>query len=210
MTIFRRRRCATSMKKFYNWFHRFYNGVERYLDSILDQVLQQKIPELGNTKEQTALDFACGSGLLTLKLVPFFKTVVGKDQSQGMLQRAKKRACQSGVQVQFEEGNLLKIEDQAASVDWVFLSFALHLFEPKVQVQLIENLFRIAIKGVVIIDHSQNWRFRTAVIEWLEGSWYDQFVKMDFESIASQIGAAKFEQCDIAQSTVCIFTKAIE
>ncbi|MDD2852467.1 MAG: class I SAM-dependent methyltransferase [Desulfuromonadaceae bacterium] len=44
-----------------------------------------------------AMDFGCGTGLLTLKLQPFVRTVTGIDSSQGMLDVLKNKAAHLGV-----------------------------------------------------------------------------------------------------------------
>jgi len=43
------------------------------------------IREVELTREMNVLDFGCGTGLLTLRLQPFVRTIIGADSSQGML-----------------------------------------------------------------------------------------------------------------------------
>jgi len=43
------------------------------------------IREVAPTRDLTALDFGCGTGLVTLKLQPLVKTIVGVDSSEGMI-----------------------------------------------------------------------------------------------------------------------------
>jgi len=60
------------------------------------------------------LDFGCGTGLLTLKLQPFVKTITGADSSQGMLnalQQKIERHALDNVHIQFvdfEKGEQVK------------------------------------------------------------------------------------------------------
>ena len=48
---------------------------------IADAILR----EVEITSDMNVLDFGCGTGLLTLRLQPFVRTIIGADSSQGML-----------------------------------------------------------------------------------------------------------------------------
>lgn len=50
-------------------------------DDVFAAIVRQASPDAG----MTALDFGCGTGLLTLRLAPRVRSVVGVDSSQGML-----------------------------------------------------------------------------------------------------------------------------
>ena len=209
MGIFSKRRSPDSMKRLYNWFFKYYHRIERHLDPMLDEVVAQKIRPLPGIDTMTAADFACGTGMLTLKLASLFKQVTGIDQSAGMLGRARARAESLGQSVRFVKGSLLDIQDQDASFDWVFVSFALHLFPPDTEAKILEDLLRISTQGVFIIDHPRTRSFMTALVERLEGSWYDQFIRTDFASIADRIGAASFEEDEIDDCMVLVFRKGV-
>ncbi len=193
------------MRWLYNWFHRYYGAIEHHLDAKLDQVVWEKVATLDRIGELTALDYGCGSGLLTLKLVPHFSSVTGRDQSAGMLRRARTRAASLGVDAAFREGSLLTVDEPDRSVDWVFVSFALHLFPPETVTEILANLLRVGRHGVMVVDHSRKSDWATALVERLEGSWYDRFIRMDFEEVARQIGAARFEETEIAECLVLTF-----
>jgi ubiquinone/menaquinone biosynthesis C-methylase UbiE len=196
------------MKRLYDWFHRYYGPIERSLECTLDEVVRAKIATLENAREMTALDYACGSGGWTLKIAPHFRCVKGRDQSSGMLSRAQERARQAGCTVAFREGSILEIDDDDCSVDWVFVSFALHLFAPDTVVTILKNLLRVARKGVMIVDHSRKWGFGIAFAEWLEGSYYDQFIRTDFAAVAREIAADHFEEVVIGDAMVLTFGKS--
>lgn len=49
------------------------------------------IREVNLSRELDVLDFGCGTGLLTLKLQPFVKSITGVDSSQGMLGRLQQK-----------------------------------------------------------------------------------------------------------------------
>jgi ubiquinone/menaquinone biosynthesis C-methylase UbiE len=196
------------MRRLYNWLHRYYGAFERGLDPILDEVVQAKVVPLSNTAEMTALDYACGSGMWTLKIAPHFRAVTGRDQSSGMLSRARQRAEQAGLAVTFREGSILDIDEEPNSVDWAFVSFALHLFPPQKEVEVLRSLLRVARQGVMIVDHARAWSLGNAVVEWLEGSYYDRFIRTDFAAIAAEIGASRFEETSFSECAVLTFGKA--
>ncbi len=196
------------MRSFYDWLVRFYGIVEHYTESTLDEALRTQIATLPNTAEMTALDYACGSGSLTLRLAPHFRTVTGRDQSERMLARARRRAERVGLTVDFRVGNLLAIDEEPDSVDWVFLAFALHLFPRPVEVEILRSLLRVARQGVMIIDHPQTWRLHLAIAERLEGSYYDQFLRADFRAMARAAGAGRFEEAKLRGGVVLVLGKS--
>jgi ubiquinone/menaquinone biosynthesis C-methylase UbiE len=208
MVWFSKRRSPQSMKRLYDWMHRYYGLFERGLDPIFDEVVLAKITTLGNTAAMTAVDYACGSGMWTLKIAPHFRTVIGRDQSVGMLSRAKRRAREKGVAVTFREGNILAVDEAEASVDWAFVAFALHLFSKEAEIQILKSLLRVARQGVMIVDHGRKWDVVSAFFEWLEGSYYDQFIRTDFAVVAREIGASAFEETSIGDATVLTFGKS--
>jgi 2-polyprenyl-3-methyl-5-hydroxy-6-metoxy-1,4-benzoquinol methylase len=52
---------------------------------LANDVADAIIREIGPTGEMDALDFGCGTGLVTLRLQPLVRTVTGADSSKGML-----------------------------------------------------------------------------------------------------------------------------
>lgn len=193
------------MKRFYNWFHAYYGSIEKSLDPKIEAAVQQKISIIPEIKTKTALDYACGSGLLTLHLSKIFRSVSGKDASSGMLERARARALEAGSDVSFQEGNILEPVEQDKSYDYVFVSFALHLFSPEDEKFIIQRFLSVAREAVIIIDHKKKRDFPTAFVEWIEGSHYDLFIKLDFKRIALEINASKFEELEIEDCSLMIF-----
>lgn len=193
MSFFYFRRSSKAMKRLYNRIARFYGHIAGELDQVLDPVVK-RIASLPDVSSSTALEYACGTGMLSLKLAPVFEAVHSRDISSGMLDIAKKRAGNSFNNLQFSEGNILAIDEPEKSYDYVFVSFALHLFPLETEKNILQQLFKIARKGVLIIDHDRNWRLLMAITEWLEGGYYDQFIKFDFKKIAEEIGCSSFSE----------------
>jgi ubiquinone/menaquinone biosynthesis C-methylase UbiE len=184
------------MKRFYNWYNKYYGGMEKVLSPTIGEAIEQQISKVQSIENKTALEYACGTGFLTTHIAPLFKIVKAKDASTGMLNVAKKRAEEKGLtsKVEFSEGNLLDITEGSKSYDYVFISFALHLFSPQVQETILKKMLNIAKEKVIIIDHKKKWEPITAFVEWIEGSYYDKFVKMDFKEIADRLNVKEFSQ----------------
>jgi ubiquinone/menaquinone biosynthesis C-methylase UbiE len=199
------RRSFSSMQSFYNWFYRFYGMIEKNLDDNLERVAEEIVSHIPSVREKSALDYACGSGLLTLKLAKLFKHTEGRDASIRMIERARMRADQAGASTEFGEGNIMTPMEPAKSFDYVFVSFALHLFPPNAVPSILARLYNIAREGVIVIDHDRKWKPFMAFAEWIEGSYYDSFIKTDFAKIARDIGVNQFEEFSFADCTVLRF-----
>ncbi len=201
------RRSFDRMRAFYDWFGRFYGFVERSFDSSMSEIAKEKLSRIPGAPYKTALDYACGSGLLTLKLAQIFKSVEGRDSSAGMLDRARTRAAGSGIGIVFKEGNLLEPRETPGSYDYVFVSLGLHLFSEETIPAILTRLLDISREAVIIIDHNRKWRPFLALAEWIEGSYYDKFITLDFPDIAKRAGAVRFEEAEISGLTVMTFYK---
>jgi ubiquinone/menaquinone biosynthesis C-methylase UbiE len=200
------RRSLPAMRRLYNRIYRYYGSTERILDPKVETIVREKISSLPDVSGSTALEYCCGSGLLSLKLSKIFKSVTARDLSTGMLNRARERAKAAGCSINFSEGNILEIDEQDNSFDYVFVSFALHLFPFEIEKQILLKFGKIARKGIFIIDHSRKWKLSYAVVEWLEGSYYDQFIKYDFKHIADEMGCRSFEESEIEDCLVLKFS----
>lgn len=190
------------MKRFYDWFHVFYGLIERGLSANIDAVIRRIFPDTGLLKNRTAIEYACGSGLLGRKLSVFFKSVEGRDSSVNMIRRAENIARREQRKIVCKKGNLPDIREKARSYDYVFISFALHLFSPAQIPSILRKMLTVARKEVIIIDHSLKWGPLTAFIEWIEGSYYDMFIKLDFRNLAAAAGARRFSLESVANCSV--------
>jgi ubiquinone/menaquinone biosynthesis C-methylase UbiE len=59
--------------------------------TLASSVADAMIRKIHPSADMEALDFGCGTGLLTLKLQPFVKSITGVDNSQGMLNMLQKK-----------------------------------------------------------------------------------------------------------------------
>lgn len=63
---------------------------------LAHDVAEAMIREVHPTKEMDALDFGCGTGLVTLRLQPLVRTVTGMDSSRGMLGVLESKVADQG------------------------------------------------------------------------------------------------------------------
>lgn len=205
MPFFEHRRDSHSMTHFYNKFYKLFGKLEKVIIPMLEGVLAEKVVPIKGRENKTVLEYACGSGALTLQLADLFKSVEGKDSSVMMLERAMNRSREAEKNIRFSKGDMLNITEADKSYDYVFVSFALHLIPIEDEINAMKKFLSIAREGVFIIDHSKVWNWKVAAMEWWEGSYYDQFIKYDFSAEAEKLGASGFEECEIGKCSVMAF-----
>lgn len=77
---------------------------------LANDVADAIINEVKPSKEMDALDFGCGTGLVTLRLQPLVKNIIGADSSRGMLGVLEEKVRKQGIKnvraqfVDFEKG----------------------------------------------------------------------------------------------------------
>ncbi|HEX9022119.1 MAG TPA: class I SAM-dependent methyltransferase [Nitrospirota bacterium] len=94
---------------------------------LAGEVADAIIREINPTPDLDALDFGCGTGLVTLKLQPFVKTITGVDSSRGMLGALQEKVRAQGLTnvrallVDFEQGGRVE-----GTYDLLVSSMTLH------------------------------------------------------------------------------------
>jgi 2-polyprenyl-3-methyl-5-hydroxy-6-metoxy-1,4-benzoquinol methylase len=94
---------------------------------LANDVANAIIKEAAPLRGVNALDFGCGTGLITLRLQPYVKTITGVDSSQGMLEVLQGKISTQGlgnvttVLVDLEQGGRIE-----GTYDLVVSSMTLH------------------------------------------------------------------------------------
>jgi ubiquinone/menaquinone biosynthesis C-methylase UbiE len=81
---------------------------------LANEVADAIIREIAPARSMDVLDFGCGTGLVTLRLQPFVRTIIGVDSSQGMLGVLEGKIRTQGLKniktrfVDFDKGELIE------------------------------------------------------------------------------------------------------
>src|SRR3990172_483810 len=81
-------------------------GRVKLANEVADAIIREAIP----TRDMDVLDFGCGTGLVTLRLQPLVRTILGVDSSPGMLGVLEGKVRTQGLKnvktqiVDFEKG----------------------------------------------------------------------------------------------------------
>lgn len=98
---------------------------------------------------ETVLDLGAGTGAIALELAAEAETVIGRDISEGMLDRARAKAHERGIEnVEFGVGRFRAPNVQQADV--VVSNFALHHLDESAQRDAINTLGSLGPRRVVL------------------------------------------------------------
>ena len=95
--------------------------------NLANDVAEAISREISLSKDMAALDFGCGTGLLTLNLRPLVGTIIGADSSPGMLSMLEEKIKEQGLTnnrtlvVDFEKGDRI-----AEKFDLILCNMVLH------------------------------------------------------------------------------------
>jgi ubiquinone/menaquinone biosynthesis C-methylase UbiE len=197
------------MRRFYDGFHPWYRFVEGNTGRSIAKALAAIDPEGKRFKGDSVLEHCCGTGSLGLQVSTRCASYLGRDQSEGMLDRARERwveAFGAASPPPFERESVLDFADQPNSYDRVMAAFAIHLFPPDDELRLLDRCARAARKSVVIIDHDLGFSPILSLVEAIEGGWYEYYKKVDFAAWARSAGLA-FSDRDLGGARVMEFSK---
>jgi ubiquinone/menaquinone biosynthesis C-methylase UbiE len=122
-------------------------------------------------RDLTLADIGCGTGSLTFELARFAHKVIGVDLSSEMLRRARGVAEERRIHnVEFQQGDALKLPLAAHSVDAAFCVMVLHFLPDPARA--VAGLCRIVRPGgsVILVDlvqHNQEWMREQMAHRWL-------------------------------------------
>ena len=163
----RRRRLQRSQNYFESVAGDWERIRKRYFDDRVTSLAIEKLLP----RDLTLVDVGCGTGSLTFELARFARKVIGVDLSNEMLRRARAVAKEREVRnVEFRQGDALKLPLDSHSVDAAFCVMVLH-FLPDPQ-RAVEELCRVTRAGgsvilVDLVEHKQEWMREQMAHRWL-------------------------------------------
>ena len=147
------------------------------------------------SKEWDALDFGCGTGLTTLQLAPYFRTITGVDSSSGMLERLKAKVLASGF------ANVLT---ELCAPGGELRAGRYHLITSAMTLHHIENIVPL-LKAFKARLHSGGW-IAIADLEAEDGSFHEDSTGVfhkgfSAEELSGLLEAAGFSSVTITTAT---------
>ena len=124
------------------------NAAEKYAKSKIgnEEVYQEK---LKTTQEYLTQDFAvleigCGTGTTAIHHAPHVRSILGTDISMNMIEIARGRAKEAGVEnARFEQATVDDIDAEPASFDAVLALNIIHLLDdPAAAIKKVSNLLK--------------------------------------------------------------------
>ena len=102
--------------------------------------------------EETVLDLGCGTGAIALGLAEDAETVVGRDISEGMMDQAREKAAERGLEnVEFGEGRF-RDPNYDGEVDVVTSNFAMHHLADDEKREAIDVIADLGPRRIVLGD----------------------------------------------------------
>lgn len=103
--------------------------------------------------DDVVLDIGTGTGALALALAPDAEAVVGRDISEGMMDQARRKADEKGIEnVSFDEGRFRAPHVDDVHVDVVVSNFAMHHLSDEEKRDAIEKIATLEPRQFVLGD----------------------------------------------------------
>jgi len=171
------------IRRFFNLTSWIYPLIERHLVPRYRETLER----LNLPPRLTVLDAGTGSGTLAAAFHRRGHRVTGLDFSTLLLNSARRRF--PGITFrEFDLARLEKIPD--GSFDILSAGHLLHGLPPDFRVWVLTQFHRISRHYVVILDYGPGGGWPVRLIEWIEGSYYRQFIASSREKEFSAAGLA--------------------
>lgn len=168
-------------RRFFNRIAIIYPVIERNLFPEYKRALRKLDLDPG----LSVLDMATGTGILAAAFSLRGHSVRGIDIAEKMLRRARKKF----PKITFDHFDLSQLNSiKTASSDIVTMGYFLHGASPVFRKQVLQNAARIAVKNVIIFDYCCKGNWLVDLIEWIEGSHYNQFVSLQREEELAEVG----------------------
>jgi len=136
-------------------------------------------------KNLNVIDFGTGTGILAGTLHEQGHILKGIDFSRRLLKRAGKKY--PGIKFEFMDLFDMDIE-KMDRVDMVTMGYLLHGLSPDMRKIILRKAAVLSKQYVLIFDHSARKNIIVEIIEFLEGSYYREFIHADHKQMISQAG----------------------
>jgi len=135
---------------------RFDRKAEEYDDSKSEEynVSRGLVIEHADVRsDDVVLDLGTGTGAIALPLAKEAARVIGRDVSEGMLEQAREKAADRGIEnATFESGSFREPSVEADAVDVVTSNFALHHLDDAGKREAIEVMASFGPRRIVLGD----------------------------------------------------------
>ncbi len=194
---------------------RFFERIAPVYDYFAGPFLQARIKRAAELLEPvaglTVLDVCTGTGALALELAARGARVTGVDFSPAMLARGRRKARRlKGGPAAFLLADAARLEFPPGSFDLGTISMALHEMPPAQRQLVLAKMRRATRDRVLVIDWVKKPRGRLfqaaiALIERLEGSFYEEFIRRDLRRQLEEAGFSilVYEEMDAVGIFLC-------
>lgn len=155
---------------FYDWQKNHYKVVFEQLPFALE-------------KGARVLDVGCGTGAMASMLHEFGYSVQGVDQSERMLEVARRR----NPKLNFQQADLLGgLPFGEAAFQYSVASYVAHGLQAHKRLRMYEEMKRVTERTVLIFDYNDKRAVLTSFVEWLEGGDYFGFIRQAAQEMRTQ------------------------
>ena len=135
---------------------------------------RKALDRIGLDPSLSVLDLASGTGILAGAFAERGHPTVGLDFTPSLLRRARRKF----PEVEFREFDLCELPTiPGDSAGIVSMGYFLHGADPAFRHFVLEQAARIAQQHVVVFDYGPRSNWFVRLIEWVEGSYYPDFIR---------------------------------
>lgn len=163
--------------------------IEAYdrLANVNPAVERERLLELGVSKEDTLIEFGCGTGALALEAAKLCQKVIAVDVSEAMLTYTKRKAERLSVHnIDYVQQGFLTYKHQGEPVDFVFTQHTLHHLPDFWKVRALQRMADVLKPGGVLFIRDVMFSFEPSKTDhtieaWIGSRPSDSFPRELFE-----------------------------
>ena len=135
---------------------------ENYSEKQIEIIVNRICTILKASREKNLLELACGNGMITYRIGPFFKFIKAIDFSKPLINIAKSGFSRENIE--YNVGDVLEIDHIETEYDCILVYFAFQYFNPRQADILFRQMRRILIPGGLVLlgevaDGDRKWSF---------------------------------------------------